>query len=319
MTLSNDALWMVTVVHSFTGLIIAPLLSYFLYQFYKRKDDLFIAKRYPFLVIKTTILTIAAQILWPPFSSLNMISPLMHTNHSLYLVVARLQNIIHAPIVYAISWLFITRVWLISYDLNYANSNMNKKWKSYLDPTLVAKDFWLKYRNTYGNSHYVMRFTFAATAIYATISMIFYQLYLGTDTMADVDAYVHSSLHLSIIIILIALYIRLPHVLDLFYLRFEAKMFAIIWISALIWISVLMQIIKRVHNDIILMVLFVLRINGLSLTYLAMDLTSTWWILRKLDGGLNNSSLKQINRQNVRELNRVLLDSDNFELFVQHL
>eukprot|EP01084_Bolivina_argentea_P315348 546317_1 len=131
MTLSNDALWMVTVVHSFTGLIIAPLQSYFLYQFYKRKDDLFIAKRYPFLVIKTTILTIAAQILWPPFSSLRQISPLMHTNHSLYLVFARIQNICHPPLVYAISWLFITRVWLISYDLNYANSNMNKKWKSY--------------------------------------------------------------------------------------------------------------------------------------------------------------------------------------------
>eukprot|EP01083_Nonionella_stella_P026455 72825_1 len=318
MTLSNDALWLVTGIHSCTGLIIAPLLSYFLYQFYKRKDDLFIAKRYPFLVIKTTILTIAAQILWSPFSSLRQISPLEHTN-SLYLVFARIQNICHTPLVYAVSWLFITRVWLISYDLNYANSNMNKKWKSYLDPTLVAKDFWLKHRNTYGNSHYVMRFTFAATAIYCTISWISVQLYLGTDKIVDVETYLHVSLHLSVVIILIALYIRLPHVLDLFYLRFEVKMFAIILILGLLWISIMMQIVRRVHSDIIAMIALVLKINGATLTYLAMDLTSTWWILRKLDGGLNNSSLKQINRQNVRELNRVLLDSDNFELFVQHL
>eukprot|EP01083_Nonionella_stella_P269876 913452_1 len=316
--LSNEALWLVTAINSFSGFIIIPILGYYLYQFSKRKDEFCIVKRYPFLVRVGTILTMVAGPILLLLNSLRRISPLVHTNYTAYLTLARVHNAINCPILYAINWVFITRVWLISYDLNYANSNMNKQWKSHLDLTLIDQDFWLKHRNTYGNANYMLRFTLVMVTLYTIPSIVFIQIYIGTDTIKLVDGYLHLTLHLSIVFILIFFYIRLPRVLDLFYLRWEVKRFVLILIGGWFWIFLMNQIINRVNNDIVIIIAFVLRMNTGLIGYGAMSLTSTWLILRKLDGGLS-SHLKQINRQNARELQRVLLDPHNFELFVQHL
>eukprot|EP01083_Nonionella_stella_P015429 43184_1 len=145
--LSNEALWLVTAINSFSRFIIIPILCYYLYQFSKRKDEFCIVKRYPFLVRAGIILTMVAAPIVSSLNSVRRISPLLHTNYPAYLTLARVHNAINCPILYAINWVFITRVWLISYDLNYANSNMNKQWKSHLDPTLIDQDFWLKQRD----------------------------------------------------------------------------------------------------------------------------------------------------------------------------
>eukprot|EP01083_Nonionella_stella_P269877 913456_1 len=317
--LSNETLWLVTAINSFSGFIIIPILGFYLYQFSKRKDELCIAKRYPFLVRVCTLLTILVIPVSSSLNSVRRLSPLLHTNDTAYTTLARVQNIIVGPTVYAIDWLFITRVWLISYDLNYANSNMNKQWKSHLDLTLIDQDFWLKHRNTYGNANYMLRFTFVMFTIYTIPTIVLVQIYIGTDTMKLIDPYLGLTLHLSIVFILIFFYIRLPRVLDLFYLRWEVKRFVLILIGGLFWFILMNQVIQRVNNDTVIIIAFVLKMNTSILGYLAMSLTSTSLILRKLDGGLSSSHLKQINRQNARELQRVLLDPHNFELFVQHL
>eukprot|EP01083_Nonionella_stella_P071682 192704_1 len=315
MTLSHKTLWIVAIFNSCSGILVSPILSYHLYQFYKRKDELFISKRYPDLVYATTILTIFGLIVSSTLNSVKLISPLMHTDYSSYLLVARAVNVSVSLLLYSLNWLFITRVWLMSYDLHYSKSNVNKQWKSYLDPALIKRDFWLKYRQTYGSLCYVLKGTFVAICVFVTVSVVIIQLNLES---AVVNVYTHGALHLLMLVILILLYCKLPRVLDLFYLQFEVQMYAFVQIS--LWIvTIITTVLYQSQNEIVSFIGLLLRMNAGILGYMFVGFTSTWWILKKLDARFDNSYSKQINRHQSRELQRVLLDADNFELFVQHL
>eukprot|EP01083_Nonionella_stella_P014001 39371_1 len=155
MSLSARTLWIIAIMHaSCLSLITVPFLCYHLYNFSKRRNEMFILKRYPQLVIIGNILMIILFISYLHLNSIKMLSPIQHTNPQGFNIVGRSFNVTANLLNGAIQSTYICRFWLMCYDLNHANSNMNKQWKSYLDPTLIQKDFWLKHKTSFGSLSY---------------------------------------------------------------------------------------------------------------------------------------------------------------------
>eukprot|EP01083_Nonionella_stella_P093740 262820_1 len=315
---SNRVLWLVTVINGCSGILVSPLLLYYLRRFYRRKDELFISIRYPRLVLITCILTVITSIVLSSLNSLILISPLKHTHHSIHKLVASIQNAVSCLLLYSINWLFITRVWLMSYDLHYSNSNVNKQWKSHLDPSLIDKDFWLKHKQKCGSITYVSRLTFVANCIFTTLSVVTVHLHIGSSHATMNALYVHATLHLGIVILLLALYATVRSVLDLFYLKWEILMHVISKLLAMLCAFGANRMYK-LEDDTLSLIGLVLRMNAGIIAYVTAAFASTWWIMRKLDGTFNDSYSQHPNHHKSRQLQRILLDAEHFELFVQHL
>eukprot|EP01084_Bolivina_argentea_P315351 546326_1 len=315
--LSNGILWLITIINGSSGVIIAPVLYYYLLQFYKKKHKIYIQKRYPKLVVITNSLIICALILVSSLNSVKFVSPLISTNYTVYLLISRILNVISSPFLYTINWLILARIWLMFYDLNYANSNMNKKWKSYLDPTLIEKDFWLTNKDKYGSFHYVLKLSIVGSVVFTLFAIITVQFTI-TKNLDSIRIFVIGALHAIIYLILMIIYCKLPTIIDLFHLKSEVKLLIIIQIVG--WILIFItNAIYKVNNNIISFIGLILRLNCGVVGYMAMAFTSTWWIVKILDNKFSKENSKQPKREKSQQLQSVLVDEKNFQLFMQHL
>eukprot|EP01084_Bolivina_argentea_P165261 287116_1 len=316
MALSDFTLWSIAIINAASlSLISVPLLSYYLYKFYCRRAEMFIFKRYPQLVYIGNICTIIAVVMWSCSNSMKKLSPMEDTNHLAFTILGRTQNIVATPLVYSIQGTMLCRLWLMFYDLHYSNSNMNKQWRTHLNPTLSKNNFWMKHKSTLGSQSYSFKVSCAIVFIISIIPIVYGQL---TFPSPNINLFITIPLHFIFVSIFVVLACRSPHILDLFYMRYELKLLVIIMVSGNVFMIVVTPL-ASLQNHILAIIGLIIRIDAGILAYILLALSSTWFISRKLDNKYNKEYESRPQKEQCMKLQRVLLDPYNFQLFVQHL
>eukprot|EP01083_Nonionella_stella_P101107 286204_1 len=314
----NATRWIATISNiTFVALVYTPLLSYHLYRFYQRRGEVFIAKRYPTLVIITTGIICVAVPFVGGLTLINNVSPADTTNPMLYTICQRANPVLFNTVSPTINTLLFCRLWLMFYDLNYSNSNINKKWKSYLDPSLVSKDFWLKNKTKLGSLRSTLKLSCFIICCTSIPALIYTQVHFPPPQKWRF--FYTIPLHLCYMIAYLLLAIKAPRIYDLFHLCFELKLLvAILMLCSAILYG--LAPLTNSSNPTVALIGKLIRSNMAIATYGFMGLTSTWFILRKTDRRFHKGyMIKKLERHNYLELQRVLLNGRNFELFAQHL
>eukprot|EP01084_Bolivina_argentea_P317313 550146_1 len=168
--------WLIVGLLSIVSMTAAFVVLYYWMQFKKKYKDkksksYIIDKRFPTLVTFIN-LSVTAYLFSTPFMYITALSPLLKTDLQLYKWIARVANITAQIFWWQTIWCILVRFWLIYYELNYSNSLMNKQWLAHLDPSLISKDFWLKYKTTFGSQKYVTRISILICLIWLLPTMI---------------------------------------------------------------------------------------------------------------------------------------------------
>eukprot|EP01083_Nonionella_stella_P087253 242645_1 len=258
------------------SLIFGLVQVYALYGFYSIQHLVIIRKRYPKLVIIEAITVILLCIVVTPF----WYNTLLNAIHFNTLQPINLIGYITiAPANHLIANAEACRLWLMSFNLHYLHSSKNSKWKSEIDHTFAAKNWYLTNKNKYGNRNYVISrvlIYYIIAASIATVSFLYFQL---------------DRLHLSELIaglffsvpvcITIYTYYKCPkhhESNDNFYFHYEIKSITFIYLTCFIFyfISTLVQYLG--FNLVHIMCLLLITIIGVLLP----SLVSTLWIPRKI-------------------------------------
>eukprot|EP01084_Bolivina_argentea_P059505 108680_1 len=125
---------------------------------FKSMKKLFIVqRRYPSLVMAEAIVVLIYLFIAQPLYTNNM----LHVTHS---SVSLIENtkvcigyIFMTSSLHFIIWTETTRLWLISFDLNYLNSLKNQSWKEIIDNNSAKTDWFFRNRSKWGNQNYVVK------------------------------------------------------------------------------------------------------------------------------------------------------------------
>eukprot|EP01084_Bolivina_argentea_P121392 215107_1 len=316
--LPSTTLWIASILNVCVILTVAPFMIYYLSKFNARKEEMFIQKRYPKLMIYANLPWTSAITILATTNSIRKLSPLLLSNPNGYIMTGYAWYAFLSIIIYYSQWLYLTRFWLIFFSLNYAKSNMNKKWKVHINPNLVDKDFWLKYRNNLGSEKYVLKLSI--------IGMIAFTLIAYSCVMINhVDIETTSNQVISVLyvffgVIFFILFIKSPQIFDVFDIRQEMRLLILVILIGLPLNGIGIYL-KYNSNKIISLSAMIWSMNIAFLSGTVMVFVSTYKVLKKWDSKWNRTkSLPLESRsQSAKELERVLLDPNNFELFVHHL
>eukprot|EP01083_Nonionella_stella_P101314 287057_1 len=233
MVISSSVKWIATtsqmVINYF---IFVPFVLSFLVRFVKKRHKMIIFKRYPQLVICINILAVITLIFHRPVQILLTISPLIHSKPSYMYYLGTLWNVIYF-FVYSVIWLYLTRFWLMFYDLMHGNSSLNSRWKFYLDPQLDEGDFWTKHPYL-GSTKWVLKIATVLWLCSAFLWAVPYQMSLKVDFFTNGKLFTLSMLlltlnHIVAAVFCTVLWCKTPRISDICinyrgfhsYLRFE--------------------------------------------------------------------------------------------------
>ena len=141
-----------------------------IHQFSRLRGLMIIQKRYPrFVMVEAIVSCVVLFVVYPAVLTIWYETPEISISKWPYFVTAINTYTIQIPVVIEAS-----RIWLISYDLQYLHSSKNQKWKTQIDVSYAEKDWYLQNRAKWGNKKYVARVAFAyyiitSTAAFTTI------------------------------------------------------------------------------------------------------------------------------------------------------
>lgn len=338
MSVSNENQWLiVTSCSIFFVLVLLPFIIYYWFIFNKRRNEMVIDKRWP-LTVKIINIFVILLILQRPLAFIVMCSPLIYNNFLNWLFYARLANITFSLFGYGTIWCFLCRFWIMYYELKYSSSAMNSKWKSHLNPSLIDKDFWLKYKKTLGSEKYIFLSSFIGWILFCLPSIILRNLklskcknYSSIHCVAINTSFLNIGMNLILLIIFVILMIQTPKILDIWYLKFELNCLNKAILSTIIIVLILNGItFFNQKNELIIYFVTVLRVIIVGFGYSLLALISTLFVLKRIDKDIKlKSKLKiesnssdiddSLSKYKLIKLSTILKDENNFLLFIQHL
>ena len=129
------------------------------YRFFSLRSLMVIRKRYPKLILTEALAVIIYLLITLPFyyNSKSEYIDFGSNSSQIYLWGSRsIAFLCLCPMVFLITGLEISRLWLISYNLHYLNSSKNEKWKSQIDTNIANNDWYIRNKNTFGNQKKVI-------------------------------------------------------------------------------------------------------------------------------------------------------------------
>eukprot|EP01084_Bolivina_argentea_P071727 130331_1 len=312
-------------------IILCLLVCYHLVKYFKRKKLILIIRRYPKLVYTINILSCLFIIIHRPIFICVRLSLLSEINPTLHVIFWRISSIVYVCTGYSAQILLSCRFWLMLNDINYCNSTANKLWKHYIDPNVVECNFWLKNKNRFGSFKYSLSISICCWLI---ISVIYVVTRNATISYSAIDDNYKNKLEIIILFIDVLMWIlssflptvmicMVPKILDIFYLRYEMKMYVFsVWIT-----TTFMAISLLIANNIMLTessgrIAELIVINAATIASVIVTLSTTFFVLNKMETPKNaadSENSMKYNHQNIRQLNDALLNHDIFELFMHHL
>eukprot|EP01084_Bolivina_argentea_P269575 458192_1 len=157
------------IIYIVSCFIMAALIIYYGYKYYKHRDNIIIKKRYSNIVFIINASTLPMYLIaWPvvyfPLTVGKQLNDYAIT-----------WSVIYPYCCYTATIFTALRFFLIHYDIQFIHSSKNLQWKTYLttDRKTLKKDNWyIQNRNSLGNSKKMIKNSFLIVFILATIQMI---------------------------------------------------------------------------------------------------------------------------------------------------
>lgn len=154
-----------------------------LYRFLSIQRLLIVKKRYPKIVLIEAIVAIFYLMIAVPFWSYSFLRLTIIPSIDPYGWPYYVGWVLASPPAHFLANIESCRLWLISYHLNYLHSSKNSKWKSQIDYSFSAKNWYLQNISTYGNRNYVLKVFMTFFTLAASICTIGFVVISGPETV----------------------------------------------------------------------------------------------------------------------------------------
>ena len=180
------------VLTAISVLIYIPLCLYFIYPFFRARNDIILTKRYIKLSILAAMfafIEVVAQTLCAIFTFKVVTVP--DSNDNATQLISITQLVLNALIIFAgncfICVMFV-RFWLVYYDINYNILMATDKWKSIIDVTYnTDNNFFIQNKSKWGNQRYLMRFIYIDMVINLIITALL--MYVRSITCYNINRF----------------------------------------------------------------------------------------------------------------------------------
>eukprot|EP01083_Nonionella_stella_P024455 67498_1 len=287
--------------------------------------------RFPQITKWSSMVIIIGSLLMFPFTAVYELSPLIDTHTHGSLILFYLSHSSHNMFLlmfWGISGLVLARYWLMFYELNYCNSNINKQWKVYLNKNAVCNDFWLQHRSTWGSKSFIVKIactiSFSAYIVHSILFVLYYDPH-DTKSRAMFEL-LETILGLLPALPVVIMYVKLPRFVNIFYLKYELQLF-FYWCLGCIPICVGVDTLSVYFagDRSITLVIQSVRQSLALLVINSIVFLKTYWMKRKIQH-LKKSKTFRVDsvplcKEDTLTLNAVLShrSEEYFELFAQHL
>eukprot|EP01083_Nonionella_stella_P093849 263191_1 len=219
---------------------------YCLHLFYGLKFntayEMIFVKRRGNLVIAYTLCSIFVLLIGYPSGlflhwDLDFLAPITGDNRCATYILLEMIHLIDIFMYYLGATLTLLRYWMIYYDIQFSNGLLNLEWKQCISKSKAAlhKDKWyIQHRNTLGNVSYVTQKAVIVIACIALFSMAMhasYTLFEIDSIHMDLTPFISPTLNLTLFVILIIIWHKMPFFDDKIYLYKEFRIVAFFWIA----------------------------------------------------------------------------------------
>eukprot|EP00484_Ammonia_sp_Unknown_P010404 CAMPEP_0197075988 /NCGR_PEP_ID=MMETSP1384-20130603/211888_1 /TAXON_ID=29189 /ORGANISM="Ammonia sp." /LENGTH=620 /DNA_ID=CAMNT_0042514837 /DNA_START=300 /DNA_END=2162 /DNA_ORIENTATION=+ len=240
----------------------------------------------------------------------------------------------------------VSRGWLIYYHLHYNFAMMNQQWMLHLDPTLMQRSFWLKYKATLGSPKMVLWIVCITFTTLSVAASVLRMLSLSECTEENTEENTSQctrpptaafALIAFVVFLLIVIYLlflcKWPKLADCWYLRMEFK-YLMVSTTTFLSLFMLAFIVFAQFREENMWIAFVSEavVGTLAnLMYVSLAMIPTFLILHKLDRMENPSVRNQKKRRQSTgsksksdnddgpKLSAILTNEHDFVLFIHHL
>ena len=312
------------------SVILAAILAYYWCQFYNLKQQQVYIKRRGDIVTAYTICAIITLLFVYPSLILTYweIVPI-DKNGTFYLILNSDIDVLIIPFYYAATFLLVIRLWLVYYDVGFANASLNVSWKACISSdiaTLKKERWYMKHKSTLGNISYITYRFIIIYIIWTTCTMIAVYVYTFGVTQLRIGGAFASILYLGAVIFIMILPRKIPDFSDNFYVCKEAKLMAFYLRIAVVTYIACYIINVVVGQSVItwMLIEFVGVISAFICPFI-----STFWVLKQVRSKsiIVPDSSFQVDPDTPAtpdltqdlELEDVLGREDSFSAFMQHL
>eukprot|EP01084_Bolivina_argentea_P108953 194737_1 len=183
----SQVIWIVLLVAAY---ILGIMQIYACYRFKSLQSLLIIQKRFPTLVVTEAVVLIVWLIIGFPLwtnsifhgVTFGLTGNSLDTLHRFWYM--------SPPTINFLMHIEVARLWLVSFNLHYLNSSRNEQWKSQIDKSFADKNWYLRNRNTYGNTKYVVSRVFICYICVATFVLTMYIYFITIAFFLDAIVYI---------------------------------------------------------------------------------------------------------------------------------
>ena len=279
----------------------------------------FLSKVYPQITICTCIISIICILVWHPLRIILSYAPIEfpiivhHFTHHSFIIIFQLWVV-----------LLSSRYWLMQYQLKASNSNINKRWKSHIDPDIIKKDFWLSHKSL-GNKSYILKIAVVIFIFNVIVHSCCIHVFPG---LLDRRAWLQFNILLWTYpgIIGVTFYCKSPKIMNnIFYLKYElASGLTMFMVTFPICIAITSYLSYHGSADDIDYIYTAAYNATFAIATTGYMLLSSNWMLRKYrlyisNKGSFNLPESESNTNRILTLRDVLCDQQYVELFIQYL
>eukprot|EP01084_Bolivina_argentea_P112987 201464_1 len=227
-----------------------PAAVYVLRLYYKNRHQQAIRARHYQIVIIIGCIFIYAFFIDRPIALIDdsnyfLNSPIWHTIHYILFPIQ----------IHGVKLALVLRYFVVYFDLNFANSMLDSKWKSILNSNFDNHNWFLKHKKTYGNFSWQIKRYFIGWFILSILSTIIRNLYQFNVYSESAASIFHGIIIFTYAPILIYLYskIIIINTIPIFYIKLEMQYITIIFVSQFI-VYLISILLKQFYglNDFIL-------------------------------------------------------------------
>lgn len=271
-----------------------------------------VQKRYPKLVLLESALAITVTLCYFPLYMNRICQLNVFSEYQRYLTTI---TYLFYPLCHGIVFCECCRLWLMCFDINYAEVALkNREWRSKINGLAASNDWWIRNRRTFGNYNWVCRRCAICSVLSGTTSMTLFLLFGFTQWAQLIDGCLYG---LPIIVILYAYYHCPRATKDVLLFDLEFKTTSILFTVALA-VYFIAQVLWFLD---VFLAQTLICIDGLiGLTFVS--ILSTLWVPRKILSKMVwwHQLYSQLEPESaIQSLIKTFDDCKSLELFAAHL
>lgn len=232
--------WIISV----SCILIGVIQIYGFQRFRSLRNLLVINRRYPHFVCVECLACIVLLMIGIPLWTIGAFNDTtkLGISDDVQLAVSLFPRALNICLAHFITDIEVTRLFLMSFDLNWTCHSRNQNWKCQIDYSFAERDWYLQNRNRWGNSHYVFKRAsiYYFIAVIITVALWVYGQVVNKEFLT-ISSIVDAVFFVIPLIIINTLYCKTPNIGDTLFFHFEYQTTAVtVCIGFLIYVSAAM-------------------------------------------------------------------------------